>query len=158
MARGRTWITYIPGWPQAIGGPGGLSLVWYCTHQFAASIGAFTVAVPLPCPMLSARMVASGNKIGPEQEPPWMWPACAESGARPLKVTVTVVVSPACDSVASPDTPEPACGLSIARMPVAPAPTTGDGGVGAGMPAPLLAKAASMRCIAVAVCGSLESR
>ena len=57
------------GWPQAIGAPGGLSLAWYCTHQTFRSTGAFTVAVALPWPVLSAVIVASGKRMGPEHAP-----------------------------------------------------------------------------------------
>jgi len=57
-------------WPQEIGGPGGLSLTWYCTHQLLVSIDPLTVAVALPPPELSAVMVPSGNRIAPAQLPP----------------------------------------------------------------------------------------
>jgi hypothetical protein len=52
-----------------MGGPGGLSLVWYWTHQLLASMDAATVDLPLPPPEASAVIVASGKMIAPEQLP-----------------------------------------------------------------------------------------
>src|SRR5213078_1985004 len=59
-----------------------------------------------PWPEASAMITPSGKMIAPEQLPRWMWPACAEFGASPLSVTVTVVVSPLWARVALPVTPE----------------------------------------------------
>src|SRR5581483_10439381 len=138
------------GWPQAIGAPGGLSLAWYWTHQLLRSMGALTVAVALPWPALSAVIVASGNRIGPEHAPLWMWPACAEPGAMPLSVTVTAVFVPVCVSVARPVTPELFTAARSAVAVVAPWPATAGAAGVVGAAAPVVAAPAAACALAAA--------